>query len=174
MGKLKIRLIKILLVFFLSIFISCNKNKNPIITNEVDKYITASITEDYSYISNPEERWNKYDLHNYTIIQKFSCFCPQRGPYKIFVVNDQINDVLDINADTLLSKEKINNNHLLTIDELFKLVKSIAPDSVSYLSIEYEERFGYPSTIFVDPNSQIADEEYGYKTYSLERIIKIR
>jgi len=74
----------------------------------------------------------------------------------------------------LLSKEKINNNHLLTIDELFKLVKSIAPDSVFYLSIEYEERFGYPSTIFVDPDSQIADEEYGYKTYSLERIIKIR
>ncbi len=30
--------------------------------------------------------------------------------------------------------------------------------------IEYDSTFGYPRSLFIDPNAQIADEEYGYVT----------
>lgn len=174
MSKSNKYLTHVLLIFFLLIsVISCNINKSPIATVKVNKYVTAPITDDYSYIPDPEERWNKYNLHNYAITQTRICFCTHRGPYKIYVVNNQIKDVLDVNADTLLSNEMIHKTSFLTINELFNLSKSISPDSVAYLNMEYNERFGYPERIFIDPDSAIADEEYGYITSSLERIVKI-
>ena len=39
-------------------------------------------------------------------------------------------------------------------------------------SVEYDTKFGFPKHIYVDPNAQIADEEYGYLTTSVRKLLK--
>lgn len=51
-----------------------------------------------------------------------------------------------------------------TVTGLFDLIKSIDTTSVASFQATYDARYGYPLKIFVDPNANIADEEYGYET----------
>ena len=51
-----------------------------------------------------------------------------------------------------------------TIPELLALARSIDPTHVASFHVEYDPRYGYPRSIYVDPSAQIADEEYGYET----------
>ena len=42
--------------------------------------------------------------------------------------------------------------------------KSIDPASVAVFRVTYDPKFGIPVSVYVDPSSFIADEEYGYET----------
>jgi hypothetical protein len=44
--------------------------------------------------------------------------------------------------------------------------------SCASLVVEYDTKFGFPKHIYVDPNAQIADEEYGYLTSSIRKLLK--
>lgn len=169
-GKI-LSVISLLLFPFLTT--TCRIDKGLLFVNEVDKYITAPLEEDYTLVAIPEERWSKYGINDYVITQQLGCFCPARGPFKIFVVNNKIVDVLDISADTLLSKNGYPFTSLKTVIDLFDLTYEIDPDSVADIRIEYNSRFGFPKLISVDPDSIIVDEEYSYYTTSLEKIVDV-
>ncbi|MDP2885705.1 MAG: DUF6174 domain-containing protein [Ignavibacteria bacterium] len=44
--------------------------------------------------------------------------------------------------------------------------------SCASLVVEYDTMFGFPKHIYVDPNAHIADEEYGYLTTSVRKLLK--
>lgn len=156
------------------LLMNCQKDREILYSDETDKYITAPIEADFSYIADPEARWKAYDIKNYVITQRRDCFCPYRGPFKLFVINNEIQDALDVAADTLLSDEMIKNIALLTIDELFELTRQLSGDSLAFLEIKYDERFGYPALIRVDVDRRIIDEEYSYSTAALAKITGVR
>jgi hypothetical protein len=58
-----------------------------------------------------------------------------------------------------------------TVEELFDLVGSISPDSVAQFEVQYDGKFGFPKSIYVDTYSDIADEEYAYSSGALERFL---
>ena len=57
-----------------------------------------------------------------------------------------------------------------TVDQLFAAVHSINKDSVASFNVEFDSTYGYPASFYVDPNAQIADEEYGYNTKNFIKI----
>jgi hypothetical protein len=40
------------------------------------------------------------------------------------------------------------------------------------LIVEYDTKFGFPKFIYFDPNADIVDEEYGYLTTSVRKLLK--
>ena len=59
-----------------------------------------------------------------------------------------------------------------TADQLLDLADSLKSRPAARLDIEYDLRFGFPKYIYVDPSAQMADEEYGYATTSIRKLLK--
>ena len=152
----------------------CQKDLSPLLIHPEDKYITQPITEDFSYIADPLQRWQAYGLTDYAFEQAYACFCLVRRYFKIYVVRGAISDVYDFAENRFLTETEIRNSRFRTVEQLFSLVDSLSANQSVYLSVEYDSRFGYPDVIFVDPSPLIADEEYIYLSQNLEEIIRIR
>lgn len=130
--------------------IDCIKNDAAINVTTPEKYKTAPIDQDYSQIQDPKDRWDAYALKNYMIVQRLSCFCPPRGPFKVFVVDNELKEVLDIETEKYYSKEFARNNRILSVEDLFNLANSINTDSVAHFLIEYDSKYGFPNLISID------------------------
>ena len=121
---------------------------------------------DYSSISDPQERWQAYHFDAYTIEQIRSCFCARAGTvYQVVVKGNVIVDVIDPATKTSLPASE--RQWFKTVDQLFDIVRSVDTATVAAFQVDYDQRYGYPKNLYVDPNSQIADEEYGYGNSNL-------
>ena len=138
---------KILFVFCV---LSCSKSTEP----------------DYSGITNPAARWQAYGMNNYSIDQSRNCFCVHGGvTVRVFIRDNQIVNVFDISKGTSLPQNQWQ--WYKTVDQLFTIISGINKDSVASFRVDYDSKYGYPTNFFVDPNAQIADEEYGYDSKNL-------
>lgn len=164
----------IFFLIFIATLLNCIRNDSAINVPIAEKYIISPIKEDYSHIKDPQDRWAAYGLEDYMIIQQLGCFCPHRGPFKVYVVNNQMKEVFDIESEKYYSKEFANNNRIRSVEKLFTLANSINADSVAYFQIEYDAKYGFPKLISIDFDSLIVDEEISYVTESLSRIVEIR
>ncbi|MGA3287900.1 MAG: DUF6174 domain-containing protein [Bacteroidota bacterium] len=134
------------------------------------KYLTQSISEDHSNITDPNTRWQAYNLRSYVIEQQSSCFCPYGGDVcRVYVRDNKVIDVIK-KSDGKSIFAQVPQRYK-TVDELFVLASSVNPDSVASLVIQYDERFGFPKLMSVDYSTQIADEEFAYYSQNIERLL---
>jgi hypothetical protein len=126
----------------------------------------AGANPDFSGVSDPYARWKAYDLSNYEMIQSLTCFCAYRGPYRVIVRSNRVTSVIDVTDGSILPPSRVQ--WVKTVDELFAIVRSIDPTAVAHFSVEYDRRYGFPS-FYVDPDANVADEEYGYSIRDLTR-----
>jgi hypothetical protein len=123
---------------------------------------------DYSGIADPSTRWQAYGIKNYSLEQARICFCVNRGVNaKVFIIDNKIVNVLDIAKGTSLPQNEWQ--WYKTIDQLFATISAINKDSVASFHVDYDLKYGFPTSFFVDPNSHIADEEYGYDSKNFNR-----
>ena len=114
-------------------------------------------------------QWQVLNIENYEFEQNVICFfAPPAGRFhKITVESGAIVEIIDLEDDRSLPSE--NFSFFKTISQLLEFVESINPDSVAVFNIEYDNNFGFPSSIYVDFNQGIADEEIGYETRNFNR-----
>ena len=112
---------------------------------------------DFSGITDPQARWQAYGLRNYSIEQKLVYFCGNRGvSMKVVISDNQIVDVVDISKGTSLPQNQWQLYK--TVDQLFVTISGINKDSVASFRAEYDPKYSYPISFFVDPSAQMADE----------------
>lgn len=98
----------------------------------------------------PYELWKSYNLHDYSIDQVRTCFCPDGGMIVRLVVK----------ADTIFSKTKVSDgsiatgNNYYTIDSLFGIIKNPNHDS---LEVKYDAKYGYPVSVDINPQQHPVD-----------------
>jgi len=135
-------------------------------------YITALLALLLSFACD-QEAMNSPEIlkiKNYQITQQVICFCisPPAGRfYKLTVENGVIVKGTDLQDGSNLPSD--NFDFFKTIAQLQEFVDSINPDSVAVFNVEYDNKFGFPSSIYVDFNQTIADEEIGYETRNFNR-----
>lgn len=124
-------------------------------------------------IINPEKKfplsqWPSLDIHDYEYEQKVNCFCtpPANQFHKITVRNDKIVKVINLQTGNQVANEQFN--FFKTISQLNDFVKGTDPNDVAVFNVEYDSIYGFPSFIYVDFDSGIADEEIGYETKNLK------
>lgn len=156
---MRFKTIEYILLCFL--FLSCEDNV------EETKYKSVPITEDYSHIEDPFERWQAYGLVDYVIEQERGCFCFDVQFYKYIIKNKEIIEVLNLD-----NEETDEDSIGLTVEALFELSNSLDSTNIDYYFVNYDSTFGYPSFIYIDPESGLADEEYFYSTRNLEKLVQ--
>lgn len=118
---------------------------------------------DFSQIADPRQRWNAYNFSEYSIVQTFSSRVGRR--VRVHVRNGEVVVAIDTQSgDTLSPQER---SWCRSVDSLFAEIERARKDSVAWLQLEFNPKFGYPATVFVDPSLAYADEEYGWQSDSL-------
>jgi hypothetical protein len=132
---------------------------------------TDSIDADHSTIADPRARWQAYQLRDYVLEQQRMCFCINGGETcLVYVANDKVTDAIRKSDGKSILGEF--GSLYRTANQLLDLADSLNAVPVARLVVEYDSKFGFPKYIWVDPNAQIADEEYGYRTTSIRKLLK--
>ncbi|MEH2249576.1 DUF6174 domain-containing protein [Nostoc sp.] len=115
--------------------------------------------------------WNQRNISNYDYTLSNSCFCiaDARGPVVIKVRNGQTISVISVDTGKPVNPEYFQKYN--TIPKLFDVIKDAINRKAYSLNVWYSARFGYPTKIEIDYNSQIADEEK-YLTIENFKVIK--
>lgn len=106
--------------------------------------------------------WNSKKLTTYSLIQTKSCFCME--DYTRAMMYNVLSGV--INTGTLVyaddgTKVSIEAN-LHTVDQAFALIQDAIDNKVANVTVSYDTTYGYPTTIAIDVNAMMADEEQYY------------
>ena len=104
--------------------------------------------------------WNKKKIVNYSFSFKRVCYCPLEyvGPNQIIVQNGKITSV---NGAPYNAAERYGV--MYTIPELLQVIKANIDRKPVKSILNFNQTYGYPTTIFFDFSEMIADEEIGYE-----------
>jgi len=106
--------------------------------------------------------WNSKKLSTYSLIQTRSCFCMEDYTRAMMynVVNGIINtwSLVYADDDTKVTIE----TQLNTVEQAFDMIQEAIDSKVANLTVQYDWLFGYPTSIAIDRDFMIADEEMYY------------
>ena len=160
----------LLFIFVAFLLLSCIDGSND------NSFITSQIDDDFSSIVNPRERWEAYNLKNYTIKQSWSCECYSPVKCDSYIVNNILADVkYEIPKEAYFGRteEEIfeyTKRMAITVDEAFNLIEQYKT-SAAKIEVEYDSQFGFPTKLFIDIDDQIVDEEIIRRFSHLKKII---
>ena len=156
------------------VIISCS---SPTDIEKPDSFVTSSIEEDYSSINNPLERWKAYNLVDYSIDAGWGVESYIPNIYTTYVINNKVKEIkYEISKDEYYgrTKEEIDNFiklHAKTIDEVFFIIE-LNKNKAQRINVEYDARFGYPTKVYIDIDTLVADDEFLKSFSNLKRVIK--
>jgi hypothetical protein len=111
----------------------------------------------------PYERWRSYDPPDYTIDQVRDCFCELAGQaVRISVRADTIASVVNL-ADGSEVPDQMAR-WFLTVDSLFGIIRNSSADS---LVMTFNETYGYPEMLDINPQLHPVDGGVLYRTSNL-------
>lgn len=104
-------------------------------------------------------QWKKAKIHDYTYEFRRSCFCLQdyTKPVLISVKKGKITQAFLKENNKPLTDELKGNRQ--TINMLFLAIQDAIDKKAHNIKVKYNKQYGYPMSISVDYNEQIADEE---------------
>ena len=127
-----------------------------------------------------EEKWKEQQIHDYQFVYRELCFCGFTGPNPALVTvhNDQVvkveNPISSISGG-------VPTNGYPTVDSLFARIASAKVRGAATVEVSYDDRYAFPKSIFIDDETNTADDEVTYKienfvtlSPSLEKVLSER
>ncbi|MBD2356461.1 hypothetical protein H6G41_17820 [Tolypothrix sp. FACHB-123] len=132
--------------------------QSPAIANSQLQQLTAN-----------RQLWRKQNIRNYRYKLSRSCFCvPQaREPVMVTVRKARRTWITD-GAGKAVERELFQQYD--TVPKLFNLIEDAIAKKASNLTVQYDSKFGYPTQINIDYDSQMADEELYLTIENLQKI----
>ncbi len=111
-----------------------------------------------------KNKWEALAVDSYSYTFQISCFCRREAtlPKAVQVVDGKI-----VKVDGA-SYDEYEHWGIQTIDQLFDLIEEAEKDKVHRLEAEYDPDKGYPSSVYIDRDLMMADEEMGYYVSDLK------
>ena len=110
-----------------------------------------------------KNKWEALGVDSYSCTFQISCFCIREAtlPKRVQVINGKVVKVDGAPYD--------DEEHwgIQTIDQLFDMIAQAVKDKVHSLDVQYNLVKGYPSSVYIDRDEMIADEEMGYDVSDL-------
>ncbi len=106
--------------------------------------------------------WDEQALSTYQYVFNGSCLClPEyTAPVNIKVERGEWAEITT-KADGTPVSEK-DWNRYKTIEELFDIIEEAFLQDAKEINVEYDPDLGYPTSVFIDYDERIADEERGF------------
>ena len=109
------------------------------------------------------QRWAAAGLDAYEMTLRRSCFCPvpdYTGPFQVVVRDGAVESVR-------LDGAEVDAERALTVDDLFALLDEAHRRGAVRVEAAFDAELGYPTSLYVDYDERIADEEVGYGVSAL-------
>jgi Family of unknown function (DUF6174) len=133
--------------------------QSPAIANSQLKQLTAT-----------RQLWKKQNIRNYRYKLSRSCFCFPKasGPITVTVTKGRKSYLTDATGKPMVESEIFSEYD--TVPKLFNLIEDAIAKKASNLTVQYDPKFGYPTQINIDYDSQMADEELYLTIDNLQKI----
>lgn len=116
-----------------------------------------------------QQKWQKAGIDDYSFTLQRNCFC--RGdatrPVNIEVQDGKIASATFADTGEPLPADTDFNK--LTVNDLFKQVGEVLSSGAERVDVKYDPKYGFPTSIYIDRSSQIADEEVGFTISNFQR-----
>lgn len=123
----------------------------------------AAFGQDFSSITDPHERWQAYGIDTYRIEETRACECLPPYRWVALVRNGKLVDVeLDASGgEGYFDQETLHAWALgaaWTVEDAFTRIER-GDREADAIHVAYDPRFGFPSSIAIDWDAGLADEE---------------
>lgn len=112
------------------------------------------------------QRWQDADMDGYRMTLQRVCFCPvpdYTGPFAVTVRDGEV-------ASVLLQGAGVDAERGMSVDALFALIDDAYDRGAVEVEVKFDDELGYPTSIGIDYDFQMADEEIGYRVSDLARL----
>ena len=111
----------------------------------------------------PLEKWHFFHIHNYTIDQTRTCYCINGGmKVRLTVRSDTIYSAVHVFDGSTLSYSETQS--YCAVEKLFSIIHTVSDSMV----IRYNEQYGYPEYLDIDPAGHPRDAGVLYETTYLQ------
>lgn len=127
-------------------------------------YRLALVDRDWEKLEFDRNRqlWSKQSLGSYQYVFNWNCFClPEyTAPVLIRVESGEWSEISLVRDGTPVNRD--DWKRYKTIEELFDIIDQAFLQDAKEIRAEYDPDFGYPTSVFIDYDEMIADEERGF------------
>lgn len=104
--------------------------------------------------------WNDKKIENYSFSFKRICFCPLEyvGPQQVVVQNGKV-----VTVNGAAYNSSLRYGVIPTIPELLLTIKSHLDKNPVKKTLNFNQTYGYPTSVFFDFSEMMADDELGYE-----------
>jgi len=128
-----------------------------------------------TYLSNAVTLWESNDFVNYDFQYVHDCFCEAiyHAPKMVSVRNNQITKVQFLENSELELPDEVPQeviDQILDVNGLFDKIQDSIDNEASEVTCTYDEKYGHPTSILLDKEDLVADDEFRAKITSMEII----
>lgn len=128
---------------------------------------TQTAAEPLDEVAQQRQQWTDQKVTNYRFTIERSCFCTEeaRGPALVEVSGEEATSVTNVASGQPSGEffEQVN-----TIGKLFATIDEAKTSGADEVVVTYDEKYGFPLTIKIDQDFQMADEESYYTISNFE------
>jgi hypothetical protein len=112
------------------------------------------------------QRWSAARITHYEAVMQRSCFCTEdtRAAARVEVQQGAI-----VAAQRLDGRPVVEPSPYLTVEQLFVEIQGAIDAGASEIRVTYDAALGYPVSLYIDHDVQLADEETYYEVRDLVR-----
>lgn len=147
----------LLVPLYLSILTACTTPTQPPIENTKLELPVQSV--EAKQLQAAEEKWQQNRPRHYIYTLQRTCFCPREynNPIEIRVLNGVVQKAMLPREGSPLPSVRMDE--ALTINNLFDIIHKAVDKKAASIDVKYDWRYGYPSSIAIDWDKMMADEE---------------
>ena len=123
------------------------------------------------------QKWRAANVRAYTFTYERQCFCTAevRGPFVVTVENGAVASVRRLaggmtpDGTPAPGAEDRRPENRLRVEDFFALLDGAFAENAAEVRVAYDRRLGFPTSVWIDRDRQMADEEVGYRLTDLRR-----
>ena len=136
-------------------------NTSDVVDLNVTNFVPYSIVQ--NDLDNAMQTWASLAITDYDYVGTTLCFCVLSGiDFLVSIRNDTVVNVTNIGTGAT-----VGNSQFGTIESAFALIQEYITNQADSIDVTYNGDYGYPTSISIDPNFGIADNEIGFSAKSL-------
>ena len=106
-----------------------------------------------------QDRWERSGITDYDYTGAWSCFCPQEYLAEVAVtVRGGVVTSVEFAGEEFTVAPPLPER-FVPVEELFALLQDAVRRNAARIEVSYDERYGYPTELFIDYDEGMADEE---------------
>jgi hypothetical protein len=109
--------------------------------------------------------WTASGLRDYHFIYETVCFCPPEDPILVTVRAGKVVAGAYVTTHEPVSAARLST--LLSVDDLFTKLDAAHARPAHTVQVTFDRRYGYPTSLYIDWDVMIADEEIEYRVSDL-------